>query len=333
MSMAEFREVFRCGGMDETASGMIIAVGKQNLFALSDGAGFSVTSANKSAVSVDEINHPGAILAVRDAIRQLLSLSFVDRKVAIGLMPDVIHGPNARYFLVKAHLPLNTFIDAKPPNSAQKPLRLRVISAGVKPIDLAIVNLQVPNTAGAWVNQATRPSVPDVDLASINSVWTPQTNIKFNLAAAPPVRIDDRDVDTQKEFQDAFDLRPDTIMQFAKVDPEKMQDILKRRIKSSADFTIIVAKAIQSGADGHTVGPRAFAVVADNRDITSMAHETGHFIGGHVDKKKGHWEDQHDLDSTDSSNLRLLMRGNGAGFKIPFDFAMHCRDFPSKAKQ
>jgi hypothetical protein len=109
-----------------------------------------------------------------------------------------------------------------------------------------------------------------------------------------------------------------------------LANVIAKRNKTSAEFTIIVArKAIDSDkslVNGVTIPSGAFAVVTDLRDITTMAHEAGHFIGGH--DSKGGWIDEPDRYTDDT---RLLMRGGGAGWKIPFDFAMRCRQFHSRS--
>ena len=114
------------------------------------------------------------------------------------------------------------------------------------------------------------------------------------------------------------------------IDPNKLVDVIAARNMTAAEFTIIVVgKAVDRAKDpvnGITIPSGRFAVVTDIRDVTTMAHETGHFIGGRA--AKGGWVDEPDWYTNDT---RLLMRGGGAGFKIPFDFAMTCRRFPAHA--
>jgi hypothetical protein len=93
-------------------------------------------------------------------------------------------------------------------------------------------------------------------------------------------------------------------------------NVIAKRNKTAAEFTIIIVrKAIDSDksvVDGITIPSGAFAVVTDLRDITTMAHEAGHFIGGH--DSKGGWVDEPDWHTDD---IRLLMRGGRRGLEDP----------------
>jgi hypothetical protein len=53
------------------------------------------------------------------------------------------------------------------------------------------------------------------------------------------------------------------------------------------------------------------AFIADSRLPSTFAHEAGHYVGdmGH----KG-------------TDIKLLMRGDGSGYKIPFELAKHFRE-------
>jgi hypothetical protein len=201
-----------------------------------------------------------------------------------------------------------------------------------KEIKLAIRNLRVFDAdSGGLVDHAKSPSDASDDRMDMNAVWTPQANIVFSLVSADPLVIDERDDATQKELAEAFGLRPGVRAQISDtVDPKKLGNVIAKRNKTSADFTIIVVrKAIDSDksvVNGMTIPAGAFAVVTDLRDITTMAHEAGHFIGGH--DSKGSWVDE--PDDWDPHHSRLLMRGGGAGRKIGFEFALRCRRFPTR---
>jgi hypothetical protein len=207
---------------------------------------------------------------------------------------------------------------------------LQVVVVEEKPIKLAIRNLRVFDPdSGGLVDHPKRPSDGSEDQIDMNAVWIPQANISFSLVSTDPLVIDDRDPATQKELAEALGLSSVDAAHISEViNPRKLVNVITKRNKTSADFTILVArKAIDLGdiVDGVTIPAGRFAVVTDLRDITTMAHEAGHFIGGHT--SSGGWIDE--PDNYSKGNIRLLMRGGGAGFKIGFEFAMRCRRFPT----
>ena len=338
--MARFFEVFRCVGVDEDANppAMLLAPHQSRLVALADGDGFSVKPRH-SAIKVTEILDPQALIAIRNDFHNTLMQPGVDEKLRSGFMPDIVfssRGPT-RYFSVEGGAlvgPPATFIDAKSKGRSTKDdTMLQVVVVKEKKIKLAIRNLQVAasDTGTALVNHANKPSVPEKDVASMNAVWTPQANIVFDLVSSDPLVIDDRLEAIRKELSKAFGLKDGTIPEVGEViAPHKLVDMIVSRNKTSAEFTIIVArKAIDSSndvTDGITIPSGGFAVVTDHRDLTTMAHEAGHYIGGRASKSG--WVDEPDWTT---NNIRLLMRGLGAGFKIPFEFAMKCRQFPAKS--
>ncbi len=338
--MAQFYEVFRCLGVDEGANppAMLVKAGESSLVALADGVGFSVGPRDKgSGVNVNPILDPRDLLAARDDLHNYLTQQGVDPKLREGLMPDLVISWTGitRYFEVSADRRVEppVFVDARSNGKSHKlDATLRVAVVDKKPIKLDIRNLKVRNGAGDLVEHATRPSVPDEDVAGINTIWTSQTNIEFGLGPSDPIIIDVKDDKTRAELRKAFDLKDDASVQIGEViDPNKLVGVIANRIQpSSADFTIIVVKKAidldKKIVNGITIPSGRFAVVTDSREFITMAHEVGHFIGGHASKNG--WVDWPDLDTND---VRLLMRKGGAGFKIPFDFAMQCRKFPTKS--
>jgi hypothetical protein len=320
--------------MDEAADppAMLLGFGETTLVALADGEGFSVKSRHPNVV-VTEILDPSSLIAARNDRHNALMQPDVDSKLRDGLMPDLVISWRGatRYFSVfgKGLVgPPATFIDAKSGGKSKKDdATLQVVVVKEKPIKLGIRNLQVFDGGNGFVNHAKTPSVPDKDVSSINAVWTPQANIAFKLVSSDPLIIDERDPDTQKELVAAYGLKAGSVAQIGEViSPHKLVNVFTKRNKTTAEFTIIVVrKAIDSAknvVNGLTIPEGAFAVVTDLRELTTMAHEAGHYIGGH--DSKGGWVDEPDWQT---DNTRLLMRGGGAGWKIGFDFALKCRRF------
>jgi hypothetical protein len=335
--MARFYEVLRCQGVDEGANPptMVVGFGKTSVVALADGEGFSVASSH-AGVKVTEFRDPTFLISIANGIHNLLMQPGVDKKLQDNLSPDTVYSGRGatRYFSVfgKGLVgPPGTTIDAKSKGkSNNENATLRVVVVKEKKINLAICNLKVSDgqPGAGYVDHAKRPSVPANDVANMNAIWTPQSNISFSLISSDPLIIDDRLESTRSELRKAFGLNPDTVPQIGEViDPNKLVDLFKARLQKSAEFTIVVArKAIdrsKNDVNGITISSGAFAVVTDLREFTTMAHEAGHYIGGHASKDG--WVPQHH----DTTNYRMLMRDGGAGYKIPFTFAMQCRRFPA----
>jgi hypothetical protein len=312
---------------------MILGHHQTTSVALEDGVGFSVKSTN-DAVVVTEIKDPRDLIAMRNDYHNALMQPGVDEKLRNGLMPDIVMGAGPRYFNVFGRGlvgPPAVTIVAKSPKSNKDDTSLRVVVLKDKHIKLGIRNLKVPDGNGAMVEHATKPSAPEKDVAAINAIWTPQANIIFDLVNKDPLFLDDTDEKTQQELAKALGTTPGYVPKIGEiVDPNKLVNMIASRNKTEADFTIIVVrKAVdlaKSVVNGITIPAGRFAMVTDLRDMTTMAHEAGHFIGGHGGQAG--WVDEPDWWGADS---RMLMRGGGAGFKIPFDFAIQCRKFPASA--
>ena len=64
--------------------------------------------------------------------------------------------------------------------------------------------------------------------------------------------------------------------------------------------------------------PTGVAFIADSRLPSTFAHEAGHWVG--------------DM-SHQGTDIKLLMRGEGSGYQIPFKLARHFREsFAKRAK-
>jgi hypothetical protein len=70
-------------------------------------------------------------------------------------------------------------------------------------------------------------------------------------------------------------------------------------------------------ANGTMNRPSGVGFIADSRLPGTFAHEAGHFIG--------------DMPH-DGTDVRLLMRGDGSGYQIPFALAKRFRDSFAKRK-
>jgi hypothetical protein len=69
--------------------------------------------------------------------------------------------------------------------------------------------------------------------------------------------------------------------------------------------------------NGTTNRELGVSFISDTRLPSTFAHEAGHFVG--------------DM-SHDAEDIKLLMRGDGAGYKIPFKLARRSRESFAKRK-
>ena len=86
--------------------------------------------------------------------------------------------------------------------------KLRVAVVDQKKVKLSIRHVQVPGADGNLILHSKKPCVPKEECAKMNGVWTPQTNIAFDLISSDPVPIDFREKSTREDLAKAFRLGP-----------------------------------------------------------------------------------------------------------------------------
>jgi hypothetical protein len=340
--MVQFVELFRCAGVDEDmrAPGMVIPFGGSNVVAVgNDGKPVKLVS-NNSAVVVEEPD-PTDIIRTRNDRQVELSQPGVDGAVKAAYMPHGFYGDTS-YFRLHGKRPLGfpgatLEIFAGGKATGQK---MSAVVLDKLPVKIAIQNLQVYDSSGALVNHAQKPTDPKRELDMINSIWTPQTQIAFELVTAPPSIVDDRDPKTKKLIADAYGVKD---MAYAKLTDtiyaEKAAKIFDPLRVGAADITIYVVERIDNAGRlpaGTTLPGETGIFVCGNRFPSTMAHEIGHYLGGEMKNKAwdpmGHKDDLVYNPKSKSWDLtpedyRLLMRDGGAGFKIPFAHVKMYRSF------
>ena len=78
------------------------------------------------------------------------------------------------------------------------------------------------------------------------------------------------------------------------------------------------------------------AFISSLRGPNTSAHEAGHFLGYYSKAATKPWDSQgHTLEidpktrkENRAEDVKMLMRGGGAGWKIPFNLVKEFRDFP-----
>ena len=64
---------------------------------------------------------------------------------------------------------------------------IRVVVLDLMRVKLAFGNVTVPDENGRPVFHADKPSDPQQELDQMNAIWTPQTQIVFDLISADPI--------------------------------------------------------------------------------------------------------------------------------------------------
>jgi hypothetical protein len=159
-------------------------------------------------------------------------------------------------------------------------------------------------------------------------MWTPQTQIAFDLVSSEPIFLDDRKKSIREDIAKALELTAKEGSFPENVDTSKLRNIFNKLKNPNADLTIFVVQKIQrksSQPDGVTDGELGFCVLAGNHGPSTAAHEAGHFLFGDRGKD-GKWVDLgHPWLSTDPDKTPL-MRDGGAGFKIQIRFSSPGQD-------
>jgi hypothetical protein len=335
---ARFLEILRCYGVDETAEphpGMIIPQGGENQVVL-ETAGLDLTL-QSGVLKTSE--YDGAL--ARDLllyVKEDLSKPGVDPQERDANMPFLgwqkprffrILGSHATGFpgiLVQAVSRSNGRRGA----SSAAGAKLYVAVVDRQTIYVAIRNVKARDANGQFQYHAKQPCNPDREVAQMNAIWTPQTNIKFELVKSEDVIVDDTDPATQKELSEAYGMKTVGTATFragGTVWSEKNSPWFAKHHKvKGAHITFFFVHKLHSGGDPvYGKGGRSpqgtmnreFGVsfIAADRLRSTFAHEAGHYVGDMEHEGQG---------------IELLMRGDGSGYKIPFKMAERFRKFVAK---
>jgi hypothetical protein len=197
--MARFSEVFRCSGVDESPNvpdkskvpGMVIAAGGWNIVALEDGERLRVHSENKN-IKIEEIADTALIKLARLFMNFKLAGKDVDSQYRDSYMPHVLSG-KARFFKIHGKALVaapGALVKASPARNVEA--QLRVVVFDLKKVKLAIGNVTIPDGNGGAVYHADKPCDPQKECDQMNAIWTPQTQMVFDLISSDPIFVDDR---------------------------------------------------------------------------------------------------------------------------------------------
>ena len=345
--MIRFWEVFRCAGVDHDSRhlGMVIPLNGCKLFAVQVDKEKIKLISDSTALKIDEADTAEMIRA-RTAKYRELSQPGTDSKLAKAYMPDDIHA-TVRYYRItgkrkvafKAPAKLQVIVDGK--RKAEMP----VVVVDPVPVKVAIRDLRVYDADRKLKFHSSRPAEVAKEMAVVNEIWTPQTQMVFEHVAAPqPAIIDDRDPKIREAIRVGLGQKTTEFSNLGEnIQPKKLKEIFAPLRVPGVDVTVFfVEKVLDSSGrpdNGQSVSSHAMIFMAANHDHSTLAHELGHFLGG--TRKNGEWDGLDHTYDTEydektkerrlvDEDYRMLMRDGGAGYKIPFNFVEPFRTFKSR---
>jgi hypothetical protein len=311
---AVFQEVSTAAGVDEGATpfpGMIVSVGGSNIARLVGGKGLQLHAPH--TLKIEELP---AIPAMLTALLAPFNLASSPKPGALG---------DVRHFRISGSLPIGP-----------KPAQVKAVRAGrsrpeavldvavlkQRKVKLSIRPVQVRAPQGGLVFHSKKPFDTKAMVEQMNSIWTPQANVAFELVSSDPAPIVDG-----AEIAKILDLKSNEASLPSMVVLQRFADVLKRLKDHGADLTMFLVESVgdlsdprflyshAKQVDGITDSALGISLIADTRTSQRelMAHEAGHFIGSRVGQDGklmgfGHLGGTRDL----------MQQGGSSTARIPF---------------
>lgn len=341
--MAQFKELFRCAGVDdvETPVGVAVPFGGANYVALENPEAYYGIRAEvprqQNGVLIEEMDG-SEIRRKLNALQNELSQPGVDPQRAVALMPHLLSQP--RYFKIQTRGKIGfpgALVQAKA--KGKTVAQLKVVVLDTMKIKVAIRNVQIRDERGKVSFHSSRPVDAPTELNNMNAVWIPQANMVFELVSSQPALIDMNDKATRDALIRGHSLKDPSILTFPPViSPEKVREVFYKLMVPGAHITFFAVDKLATGPNG-TMHGSGMGFIAATHEQTTFAHEAGHFLGGEM--ADGKWRSQphtydrsilpehvkKKLDVPSAEDYRHLMRADGAGWKITFPLLKKFRGF------
>jgi len=335
MASARFLEILRCRGVDQDATprpGMIVPFKGENQVVLET---YGMDVQIQSAVKFQEFDGRDLTMELLRGVQDELSKPGTDPQQKDAFMPSMVwQRPRFFRFLGTMQTGLaGTLVNVVARSRGRMPSPATTLEVAVvdrMTLKVAIRNVRARDAQGHMRYHAKRPVDPAREVAQMNAIWTPQTNIAFELVPSSDVDVDHNDPRTQEELTKAYGLKSAaTFSPESTVWADKNSGWFVKHKVPGAHMTFFVVHAILSGGDpvygrggeianGTMNRPTGVAFIADSRLPSTFAHEAGHWVG-----------DMSHLGTDD----KLLMRANGSGYQIPFKLAKHFRETAAKRQR
>jgi hypothetical protein len=340
--MAAFQEVFRRSGIDERRSppGMVVPFGGANIVALIDPGRKLKVDPNAHALEIKEID--GAeirkrVMQVRDTFEPN-----VDEQLRAASLPAIVNG-DARFFEIKGRKKPIGFPGLEVVfRSADRKFEAKLHVAVLPEIKIKVAfrNVMVRGSgSGAPAFHATTPCNEQDELLTMNNIWRPQANIRFERVPSDWLVIDDSQDVVKKELADATGMKDASLATFPDmIDVGKLKGFFFKHKVRGAHLTIFCVDKLWSNGsspNGSFARGMDMAFISSQRGPNTSAHEAGHFLGYYSKSVTKPWDSLgHTLEKDAKGNedraedLKMLMRAGGGGWKIPFNLVKEFRDFP-----
>jgi hypothetical protein len=192
-----------------------------------------------------------------------------------------------------------SFVKVTPPagrgRTAAPVATLQVAVVDKMVIKVAIRNVRARDKQGQMRYHARRPCDPVSEVAQMNIIWTPQTNIVFELIPSTDVDVDHNDPTTRRELAEAYGMKTSATADFlaeSTVWSEKNSRWFARHKVPGTAMTFFHVHNIHSGGDavygkgGYTAQGTmnrelGVSFISETRLPSTFAHEAGHYIGRH----------------------------------------------------
>jgi N-acetylneuraminate lyase len=199
------------GRSNSVAHPAVVPFGGENLVVLeTSGMDLDVRS---SAVKFQEFEGRELTTEMLRGVKDELSKPDVDPQQRDAFMPDM-GWVQPRFFRVLGtiHTGLEgTLVNVVPRRmrggQAQPAAQLQVAVLEKMIVKVAIRNVRARDAEGNMRFHAQRPVDPARQVAQMNAIWTPQTNIVFELVKSSDVEVDDRNQQTQEELGKDYGLK------------------------------------------------------------------------------------------------------------------------------
>ena len=296
--MAAFQEVFRRSGIDERRSppGMVVPLGGDNIVALIDpGRKLKVEPAH--GLEIKEIDGAEIRTRVMQA-RDTFSEPDIDPQLRAASLPAIFNG-DARFFKIKGRSKIGfpgLVVLARSANKRVFEPKLQVAVLPEIKVKVAMRNVMVAGSGGAPAFHAKKPCSVQDELLTMNSVWRPQANIRFEQVPSDWLVIDDLQAAVKQELADATGMKDASLATFPDVIAvEKLKGFFVKHKVPGAHLTIFCVDKLWSNGcspNGSFARGLDLAFISSQRGPNTSAHEAGHFLGYYSKSATKPWDSQ-----------------------------------------
>jgi hypothetical protein len=211
MAGPRFLEILKCNGVDQDAvpyPGMIVPFLGENQILL-ETSGFDVEVQSR-AIKLQEFDGCELTSELLRGVQEALSGADVDPQQRDAFMPYTAWN-KPRFFrilgTIKTGLPGTVVrVVSRSKRGAGPAITLQVAIVDRLVVKVAIRNVRARDAQGRMRFHAKRRCNPAKEVAQMNAIWTPQTNIAFELVPSIDLDVDHNDPKTQADLRKAYGL-------------------------------------------------------------------------------------------------------------------------------